>query len=206
MARLKEASIENQLMDIFSEENKINLEERINKSGLCGIEYKQGLKDSLFKGEIRTGKTYQESLAIYDNKIKWDRRLDWLSGKLAKGMFIGSGSLLTFTGDYLILGYFGEKVSWITDYLQRFNLSEKGYIIGLALISIPEYLLIRKGAIATFYKIGEMIQEYEERRSHIREISRDKTVMDNHPSYAEMLKERSNVNIAKENEVATVTK
>lgn len=140
-----EVTVEEHLMDIFS---MPGINERIANSGLRKEEYKQGLIDSLKKGEINQGKTVQETLRNYESNIKWQKFCDNVEGHVNRLVWAGTGVMLTAPFNYII-------TSPILYQLEKNNASTEERICTFAAFSLSLFIIEKR--------IGQGLPHYLER-------------------------------------------
>lgn len=100
MDTLEEITAEDHLMDIFSMKE---IEERIDKTGLGKVQFKQKLVEGLRNGNIRQGKTAEQTLKNYDNYLIWEGRKEWIEEQLLNRPIWGAiGIALTAPVNYVI--------------------------------------------------------------------------------------------------------
>lgn len=101
-------TVEEQLMDIFSIKE---IKERIDKTGLGRVQFKQKLIDGLENGNIRQGKTADETLINYDNYLKWERFWEGVEDKISRGTWGAIGIALTAPFNYVISSPIINKIN-----------------------------------------------------------------------------------------------
>ncbi len=129
-----EATVEEQLMDIFSMED---IAQRIDKTGLGKVQFKQNLVEGLGNGSIRQGKTADETLINYDNCLGWERGIKWLQDKINRGIWGAIGIALTAPVNYVIS-------LPIINRMNKDGLFSKGEFLQFAAFSLGAFIIEKR--------------------------------------------------------------